>query len=203
MINEPVVKTAEEIAVETEAARVAALTPEEKAAEEAKTAETAARAEAMKTPVAVEAIKIPEGVTLPEGGLDPLITLMNNPELTPTERAQELVNLHVKALADASEAGSKAWEETQVQWQNEVKGDPEIGGPNLAKTLSTIGKLKEQFGSKELNDIFDATGFGNNIHGIRFLAKIGEKLTEGGPVSSSPANSEEDRARKMYPSMNA
>lgn len=203
LVTAPVVRSAEEIAAEAETTRIAALTPEARAAEEKAASEAAARAEAMKAPVAVEAIKLPDGVTLPEGGLDPLITVMNNAELTPAERTQALVDLHVKALADASEAGSKAWEETQEQWQTETKAAPDIGGPKLLATLATIGKLKEQFGSKELDDVFALTGAGNNVHMIRFLAKIGEHLTEGGPVTSAPVNAEADRARKMYPSMNA
>jgi hypothetical protein len=160
-------------------------------------------------PVAVEPLKV-EDIVLPEGfELDPekatpFLEILNG-EQSPKEKLNALVELHTKALTDASEAGSKLWEKTQTEWRDEVKADPEIGGDKLQPALTNIGKLVNEFGSQELKDVFDATGAGNNIHVIKFLNTVATKLTEGGyrpgATPSNAADSEQAKASRLFPSM--
>lgn len=154
-------------------------------------------------PVALSAddITLPEGFTLDEPLRDEFLGIMNNGELDAKGRSDALVGLYSKALTAASEANSNAWAETQTQWQEEVKADPTIGGAKLDATLTKVGKLVEEFGSDELRSAFDLTGAGNNVHVVKFLATLADKLTEGGFTGGNPTNVEPNAASKLFPSM--
>lgn len=89
----------------------------------------------------------------------------------------------------------------QKEWRDAVKADPEIGGEKLQPSLDKIGRLINEYGSDELLETMAITGAGNNVHVIKFLNKVAEKLTEGGPVVGSPATAREDAASRMFPSM--
>jgi len=50
-----------------------------------------------------------------------------------------------------------------------------------------------------LRGVFDLTGAGNNVHVIKFLAKIAADLGEPGPVSGRPGAPAKDAAAILYP----
>jgi hypothetical protein len=140
-------------------------------------------------------------VTLDEPTRDEFLAIMNDAEKSPTERVQALVDLHMKAAQAASEASSKAWDDMQTSWRDEVKADKDIGGDKLQPALARIGRLVSEYGTPELNSVFDLTGVGNNIHLIKFLDKIGSKLVEGDAVTGQPTAPKADAASRLYPSM--
>lgn len=148
-----------------------------------------------------EDISLPEGFTMDEGLRDEYLGVMNNPELDAKGRSEALLGLYSKALTAASETNSKAWADTQESWQKEVKEDTEVGGAKFEASMTKVGKLVEEFGTDELRQVFDLTGAGNNIHVVKFLAKISEKLTEGGFTSGNPATGDGSAASKLFPSM--
>jgi hypothetical protein len=126
---------------------------------------------------------------------------MNDKEMSPKDRANALVALQVKAAQAASEASSQAWSEMQTKWRDEVKADPEIGGEKLQPALGRVGKLLNEFGSEELSSVLDLTGAGNNIHVVKFLDKVAQKLTEGGAVPGLPSGQTTTAAQRLFPSM--
>lgn len=152
-------------------------------------------------PLTAEDIKFPEGVQVDETLRDEFIGLLNDTEKTPTERAQALVDLQLKAAQAASEANSKAWSDVNEKWRNEVKADADVGGDNLQPTLGRIERLVTEYGSEELREVFNITGAGNNVHFIKFLDKVARQLTEPGPVQGSPRAGESTAAQRLFPSM--
>lgn len=146
-------------------------------------------------------ITLPEGFTLDEPMRDEFLGIMNNNELDAKGRSDALVGLYSKALTAASEANSNAWATMQTEWQEAVKTDPEIGGAKFEASLTKVGKLVEEFGSNELREVFDMTGAGNNVHVVKFLAKLADNLTEGGFTAGNPTTAPADAASKMFPSM--
>lgn len=151
-------------------------------------------------PLTAEDITLPEGFELDEPVRDKFLEVMNG-EMTPKERSDALIGLYADQLKAASEAGSKAWDDQQTAWQEEVKTSEDIGGTKLQDTLTNVGKLLDQFGSDELRQVFDVTGAGNNVHVIRFLNSMASKLVEGGPVVGSPANAPGSVESRLFPSM--
>ena len=160
--------------------------------------------EAKVEPLTVEKLSAPEGFEITPEAAAPFLEILNG-EMSVEDRANALIALHTKAISDASEASSKLWDDTQEEWKNEAKADPEIGGDKLPATLSNIGKLLDEFGTKELAEVFGLTGAGNNVHVVKFLNTIANKLTEGNFFTSgSPASDGNDpnaAAKRMFPSM--
>lgn len=152
-------------------------------------------------PLTAENLTFGEGVEVDENLRDEFLGLLNDPESSPADRAQALLDLHMKTLQAASEASSQAWIDAQTAWQNEVRSADDIGGANLQATLGRVNRLVSEYGSPELLQVFDMTGAGNNVHVIRFLNNLAGQMTEGSPVSGTPAVQQPTAAQKMFPSM--
>lgn len=152
-------------------------------------------------PLTAEDISLPEDVEVNSALVEEFLGVVNNTELDAKGRAQALVDLQVKAMREASEAGSQAFADMQKTWQDEVKSDPAYAGEKLQPALGRIGRLLTEYGSEELNGVLDFTGAGNNIHVVRFLDNIAGKLVEGEPAFGAPRTQETTAAQRLFPSM--
>ena len=134
--------------------------------------------------------KIPEGMKLDETQLAAFNDLGNKLKLAP-EAAQELFDYHagsLKAVAEAiqkssTDAAQAAYDNLIGGWKKELAADPELSGANADTAKEVLGKVLDQFGSKEAREAFDLTGAGWNPHIIRMMVKMGKALTEGGPTT--------------------
>jgi hypothetical protein len=176
-------------------------TASETAAEDTTTEEQTTEEVEAPTPLTSEDITLPEDLVINEGLRDEFLTLLNDDKLSGKERAQALIDLQVKAMREASEAGSQEFADMQTKWRDEVKADAEFAGEKLQPALGRIGRLLTEYGTEELNGVLDLTGAGNNVHMVRFLNNIAGKLVEGGPVSGSPRTQETSAAQRLFPSM--
>lgn len=176
-------------------------TEPQKPVEEEKTSESEEEKSSEFVPLAVKDISLPEGFQVDEPLMNDFLSVVNDEKLDAKERANQLVGLYAKAQTAASETNSKAWETMQETWQKEVKEDTEVGGAKFENTITKVGKLMEEFGTDELRQAFDLTGAGNNVHVVRFLAKLSDKLTEGSYTQGRPSNTPSDAASKLFPSM--
>lgn len=143
---------------------------------------------------------MPEDMAVDEAARDEFLGILNDREATPAEQAQKLVDLQARLARDASETGSKAWEEIQTDWVSKVKADPDIGGANFENTMTSIGKLVTHYGDQELRDAMNLTGAGNHPAMVKFLAKVAKDFNEGTPISGAPVNTS-SALEQMYPSM--
>ena len=153
------------------------------------------------TPLTADDLKFPEGLEVDETMRDDFLSIFNDREKTPAEQAQAFIDLQLKAAQAASEGNSTAWSNMQTEWQTAVRADEEVGGDKLQPALASIGKLITEHGSDELRQVLDFTGAGNNVHVIKFLNKLADKLVEGGPVQGAPTSRPGDAASRMFPSM--
>jgi len=174
---------------------------EETSTEETTTRETTETTTEEVVPLASTDLSFPEDVEVNSALVDEFLGVVNNPELDAKGRAQALIDLQVKAMREASEAGSQAFADMQKTWQDEVKADPAFTGEKLQPALGRIGRLLTEYGSEELNGVLDMTGAGNNLHVVRFLDNIAGKLVEGGPAFGAPRAQEASAAQRLFPSM--
>jgi len=127
--------------------------------------------------------------------------------------AQKLVDYYVKKTQEASEGPYKLWEDTQKEWQDQVKADPEIGG-KLSEVKTTISKAIDGLGDANLSTEFrkamDFTGAGNNPAFIKTFWKLAQMVTEGQHVSgrgpspfgqAAPDSRPATAARAIYPNL--
>ena len=150
-------------------------------------------------PLTVEALQVPEGMKLDDTVTSKFLEVMNDGEMNPKDRANALLGLQAEVMKAASEQSSALWQKTQDEWQEEVRKDPELGGEKLGENLAVCRKLLDQYGSKELEDLLDMTGVGNNIHMIRFASKLAKAFEEGKPLSGQPSSVPRDPAEVLFP----
>lgn len=155
-------------------------------------------------PLTAESLRLPEGFEPIEELQTEFLDLINNQEISVEERSNGLIGLLAKNLQMAEERESQLWDKTLIDWKDEVKADPEVGGAKLDGVLSNVGKLVNEYGSDELIKVFALTGAGNNVHVVKFLNKVAGALVES--QTAVPGSPGEDKgsqtaAQKMYPSM--
>ena len=113
------------------------------------------------------------------------------------ESLSEFVNLHAELVKEASERASQEVQELWTKWQDEAKNDPEIGGAKLEPALAAISKAIDKFNIPGLREAFDLTGAGNHPAIIKFMYKMAQTVTEGGPISGTPGSSETQSAAQI------
>lgn len=152
-------------------------------------------------------LKLPDGFTMDPAAMDSLKEVILDDKLTPTERGQKLIDLHSSILKSAVEAPYAAWNQTQTDWQAQIKADKELGGANFDKMQSTIAKAIDSIGgteAKAIREAFDFTGAGNNPAICRIFYRMAAALTEGGHVTGGAlADTSKDfrgKVQSMYPS---
>lgn len=158
-------------------------------------------------PVEYTDFTLPEGIAIEAEKLAAFKEAAAGAKLS-QEQAQKFVDLHTQAITEASTKPYEMWRDTQKQWQDQIKADPEFGGAKLeSETLPAIARAIREFSpnddaAKALKQAFSFTGAGNNPEVIRFIARIGKSLAEGTHVSGKPAGGDggKSAASKLYPS---
>jgi len=160
-----------------------------------------------------EDFTVPEGFTLdPEVAKD-FGALAKEGNLSQAY-AQKLVDFYNKQLQQMNNAPAEFYEAKQNEWKDAINSDPEIGGSKWQGTKASIGRLFDSLGDAKLTGEFreamDYTGAGNHPGVVRFLARIAQRLTEGGPVRGSGPSPEGMRppgvgaptaAQAIYPNL--
>jgi len=150
---------------------------------------------------------LPEGVKLEDAPLNTFKEILGG-ELPPQERGQRLIDMHLAEIQRRDQAlmehQVKVWNDTQIQWKDAVKADPELGGNRFNTTIQTCISAVNRFGGNaqqraELLQALDFTGAGNNPAIIRLINNMASRLSEGSPVTQSAApKPPQTREQKRY-----
>lgn len=88
-------------------------------------------------------------------------------------------------------------------WLTEAKADPEVGGAKWDESLHLAAKGFDAIGFKEghpFRQALEETGFGNNVHMIQLVRKLGELVAEDGSFERGDAALKvENVAAQLYP----
>lgn len=140
---------------------------------------------------------MPEGVQLDKTAADEFTAIAKELKLDQAT-AQKVADIGAKMAQRQTEAHTKLVE----TWTEAVKSDKEIGGDKLAENLGVARKALETFGTPELKDVLNMTGFGNHPEVIKAFYKIGKAISEDRFVTGGAKGPETDVAKRMFPSMN-
>ena len=164
-------------------------------------------------PEKYEDFKVPEGFELDKDVAGEFGAIAKKNNVTQSG-AQELVDFYVKQVREAVDAPMNFYMDRQQEWRKEIDQDAEIGGSRLNGTKASIGKLIDSLGDAKLSDSFreamDYTGAGNHPAVVRFLARVAQRLTEGGPVRGGgpspegqrvPGSGSPSAAQAIYPNL--
>lgn len=115
------------------------------------------------------------------------------------ELAKSLLGVYNESLEATAKATEAAFEETQTQWQEQVKSDPTYGGENLDKSLANAKSVAMEYGGKEFLQLLNLTGAGNNLSMVAFLNKVHAALPqEGAPVAGTPTQAQRSLADRLF-----
>lgn len=137
-------------------------------------------------------VKVPEGLQLEAAGLDELKAIVNDATLTPSARAQKLVDFAAKSNIASHTQRVKGW-------ADETRNDPEIGGAKLDETLA-VARKTVALAPPEMKEVLNASGLGNHPAFVKWAYAIGKKLSEdafvpsGGAAKAAPV----DTAQRLY-----
>lgn len=162
----------------------------------ADTAAPDAKAPAPEAPESYE-FTMPEGVALDKTAAEEFTAIAKELKLNQAD-AQKVADVGAKMAQRQAEAHAQLVE----SWVESVKTDKDIGGDKLAENLAIARKAIDAFGTPELKDVLNATGFGNHPAVIKAFYKAGMAISGDRFVSGSPKGPETDMAKKMFPNMN-
>lgn len=135
-------------------------------------------------PETYEDFTIPDDLPVDEKRLEEFQGLAKELDLSQAG-AQKLLEAHVDAIQQVSEAQTEAWAEVQKEWRTATENDPEIGGQKLKATIGHAKTALDAFGDADFVDLTEAYGLGNNPSVMRFLSKVGKAISEDGHVGPS------------------
>lgn len=144
-------------------------------------------------------LKAPEGVELEATAVEEFSAIAKELNLT-NEQAQRVADVAAKMEQRRAEAHVK----TVKEWAEQSKGDKEIGGDAFDANLATARKFMDTFGSPELKQLLDVSGFGSHPEVVKLFVKAGKRFGEDGFVASGnrAATPEQSAAKALYPNMN-
>jgi hypothetical protein len=143
-------------------------------------------------------------LTLPEGltADDPLLadaTKIFGEHKLPKEAAQQLVDWFVKNRGEATQAIQTAAVEQTHIWEAELRADPELGGPKWAATEANVAKAAEIM-PPDLVNLLNSQSLGTYPPLIKFLAKVGDMVSEDRLLTGRPPAAKVDELKEMFPS---
>jgi len=142
-------------------------------------------------------LQMPEGVSLDAHAVDEFKAVAKELKLDQAS-AQKVADVGARMAQRQAEKHAEAVQ----SWVEQVKTDKDIGGDKLQENLGVARKALDTFGTPELRDVLNASGFGNHPEVIRAFYKIGKAISEDRIVTGQPAGGQKDMAKTMFPSMN-
>jgi len=149
----------------------------------------------------------PEGMTLDADTLALATPVFKELGLS-NEQAQSLIPVaseFAKKITDSQNAQILASVSAQrKEWFDTSKADPEIGGANWDKTISTAAMALDKLGATKgtpFRTLLDDSGLGNHPEMIRMMKRVGDAIGEDSSFvrsDSSPAK-KLPREQIMYP----
>lgn len=150
-------------------------------------------------PVAPESYEfaMPEGVAVDKTAAEEFSAIAKELKLSAAD-AQKVADVGAKMAQRQAEAHTKLVE----SWVEQVKTDKDIGGDKLPENLAIARKAIEAFGTPELKDVLNATGFGNHPAVIKAFYNAGKAISQDGFVTGTAKGADTDPAKRMFPNMN-
>ena len=122
------------------------------------------------------------------------------------DQAQKLVTAYGEKIMPALAERARTQLETQAaatrkEWSDSFHNDPDLGGANKDRTLADAARAFDHYGLKKgegLRQMLDESGLGNHPDLIRFVARVGRDLDEGGFERGSVGAQPKTPEGKMY-----
>jgi len=145
-------------------------------------------------PRVYEAFKLPEGLTADEKQIGEFTGILDNAALSPQERAQQLMDLHGKAMQTFAERTlenqHRAFADMRKGWRTQVMADEEIGGAGHQTAMTAIARMRDmlvpQKDRKAFEEFLLATGAGDHPAFLRILHNAARHFDEPAVPAQTP-----------------
>lgn len=142
---------------------------------------------------------LPEGVELNSELLEQALPLFKELKLDQAS-AQKIIDFEAERVKASQDGQAEAFNQLKANWQEQAKGDSEIGGDKFDQSVSDAREALGKFGTPELTKLLNDFGMGNHPEIIRFMSKVGALTKEDVPGSTGAATSaKKDRVSLLYP----
>lgn len=152
-----------------------------------------------KAPEVYADFSVPEGISIDTDLMGKFNTLAKDVNLS-QDNAQKLVDLVSENTKSLTEKGEADFIKTRDEWINNLKKDPDFGGEKFNETIERAKRAVNKFGSKDLLQFLDKSGYGDNAELLKMFARVDrlvgeDKLVDGKPSGFRPKSS----AEVLYP----
>lgn len=155
-------------------------------------------------PEKYEPFTLPDGMEIDSEAMTEFQTIAKELNLS-QEKAQKLVDLQTKREQATAEANQKAFENLVTGWLEDARNDKEIGGNKFDETVNVAKEAIEKFApdAAKFRQMLSETGIGNHPEMIRYLAKVGEAISNDSIHLGRPgqSNTPKSAEQKLYPTM--
>ena len=153
--------------------------------------------DAAKTAPETYTFKMPEGVAMDKDAVAEFSAIAKELKL-PQDQAQRVAEVGAK-MVQRQQAQQAA---LVASWVEASIADKDIGGDKLPENMAIARKAVATYGSPELNDALEQSGFKNHPAFVKAFYKIGLTLKQDAIVPGGNATVEVSAAKKLFPNLN-
>ena len=141
---------------------------------------------------------LPEGMQLDDAALAAALPVFKDKGFS-QEQAQAVVSMYADKVQKEGETQLAEWQKVTADWKTETKDNADFGGDKLDENMGLVARALDTLGTKELREMLDSTGLGNNLHFNKFFAAVGKAIGEDGHVPGKVSGSDtRSAADRMY-----
>lgn len=152
------------------------------------------------TPAEIKAedIKLPEGLSVGEEEMTSFLSILNDAELSPTDRANKLV----ESYTAVRKAEFDQWIKDQKAARDYLTKESDIGGAKWDENSGRIAAVIQEYcpNPDKFFQALTVAGMGNNYELASLLLNVSKLVSEGKPVVGAPTSEQPPTlADKMFP----
>ena len=140
-------------------------------------------------------IDLPDDHLLSEGDQKEIAELAIKHDLS-KEATQELADSRNQLLNDVADIFNNEKNKQEDQWKETLRKDKAYGGKYYNSTLDSAEKVLRRYGSKELTDVLNGSGYGSHPELIKMLARLGKTMSNDQILHGEPSKKIENKQYK-------
>jgi len=147
-------------------------------------------------------LKLPEKSVLGDAVVGKTAELAKEMNLSP-EHAQKLLEHNNNIVGEYLSGIQSEWTQRVQDWETELKNDEKFGGDSFDANSAAVQNVMDRFGSQELKDVLNATGYGNFPPLVKLLQNVAKAMSEDTfHTGQGEGQGQRDKADILYPNQN-